>query len=252
MNLKKDILKIALILFLVSAFCFFQAYLIVQRDNKPAVTIGFPNKIQEVLPSVVHIQCDQWQGSGVALTEDIIVTARHVVDGMNYVVTLNDGNTVKGVQAISHKDYDVGFIKAEKALLTPAKFGSVKDCVLGQSLFVVGSMAGKINFNSISLGIVSGLNRGFDSRDDYGWSVLLQTDAEGMGGNSGCPVFTMDGIVRGIWVGSIPPAVHYCIPVDVFITDIEGIKLLFIYEKYRTEKAKTGYGYRQEHSYSLN
>ncbi|GAG37039.1 unnamed protein product, partial [marine sediment metagenome] len=47
---------------------------------KPAVTTQFPNRVQEVLPSVVHIKCDHWQGSGVALTEDIVVTARHVID----------------------------------------------------------------------------------------------------------------------------------------------------------------------------
>ena len=52
-------------------------------QDKPAVTTQFPNKVQEVLPSTVHVICDQWQGSGVAITEDIIVTARHVVDGVN-------------------------------------------------------------------------------------------------------------------------------------------------------------------------
>ena len=225
---------------------------------RPAVTTQFPNRIQEVLPSVIHIMGDNWQGSGVALTEDIIVTARHVIDGANYSITMNDGTVIKGIQAITHKDYDIGFIKIEPSVdedgepivLTPAKFGSVKDCVLGQPLFVIGSAGGAGNFNSISLGIVSGLNRGgiwknFDG-EDYGWSILFQTDAEGMGGNSGCPVFSMDGIVRGIWVGSVPPAVHYSIPADIFMKDIENIKLMFAFEKYKVEEVIIpGYGYSQ-------
>ena len=235
-------LSIVLFVIVAASIAFFTSWAVLEicKPAVPAVTTQFPNRVQEVLPSVVHIMCDRWQGSGVALTEDIIVTARHIVDGLDYIITMSDGTTVKGIQAIFHKDYDIGFIRVEKKVLTPAKFGSVKDCVLGEPLFVIGSMAGEINFNSISLGIVSGLNRGGDWRDetgkDYGWSILLQTDAEGMGGNSGCPVFTMDGIVRGIWVGSIPPAVHYCIPVDVFLNDIENIKLLFAFEKYKIEE----------------
>jgi len=187
--------------------------------------------------------CDRWQGSGVAISEDIVVTARHVVDGLNYTITLNDGTTIKGVQAITHKDYDVGFIKVADPNLIPAKFGSVKDCVLGQPLFAIGSTGGKINFNSVSLGIVSGLNRGNNWKnragEDYGWAILFQIDAEGMGGNSGCPVFTMDGMVRGIWVGSLPPAVHYSIPVDVFIKDIDKIKMLFVQNKYQIEEKQS-------------
>ncbi len=234
--------------------------------QRPAVTAQFPNKIQEVLPSVVHIMCNRWQGSGVAISEDIIVTARHVIDGTNYTITLNNGCKVKGIQAITHKDYDIGFIKIDRvciakfdehepswsagrifgmrhlAPIKPAKFGSINNCVLGQPIFAIGSTAGKINFNSISLGIVSGLNRGGSWKNgvgnDYGWSVLFQTDAEGMGGNSGCPVFTMDGIVRGIWVGSMPPAVHYCIPVDIFLVDIKMIQLMFGVDNYKIEEIR--------------
>ena len=73
----------------------------------PAVSTDFPNTIQRVLPSVVHIVCDRWQGSGVAITKDIVVTARHVVDGTRYTITLNNGMEIDGIQAITHKDYDI-------------------------------------------------------------------------------------------------------------------------------------------------
>ena len=45
--------------------------------------VNLPDVIQEAMPSAVHIMCDQWQGSGVALTEGIVATARHVVAGTN-------------------------------------------------------------------------------------------------------------------------------------------------------------------------
>ena len=209
-------------------------------DDKPAVTVQFPNKIQEVLPSAVHIMCDRWQGSGVAISEDIIVTARHVVDGLNYTITLSDGNDVKGIQAISHKDYDIGFIRVEEKVLSPAKFGSIKDCVLGQSVFIIGNPYGKINFINVTLGIISGLDRDWDGLSNYGelygWKVAFTSDAGAHPGNSGGGVFTMDGIVRGLLVGGYSPVLNCSMPSDLFLNDIESIKMMFTFDKYRTEK----------------
>jgi len=211
--------------------------------EKPAVTTQFPNRIQEVLPSVVHIMCDKWQGSGVAITEDIVVTARHVVDGTHYEITLNDGTKVKGTQAISHKDYDIGFIKVDKPVLKPARFGSIKDCVLGQPVFIIGSPYGKINFNSVTLGIISGLNRDWDSLsrygEPYGWEVAFTSDSAAHPGNSGGPVFSMDGIVRGLLVGGFSPVLNCSMPSDLFLADIENIQMMFTFNKYIVEEDKS-------------
>lgn len=217
--------------------------------NSPAVTTQFPNRIQEVLPSVVHIMCDRWQGSGVAITEDIVVTARHVVDGLNYTITLNDGNTVKGIQAISHKDYDIGFIRVDESILKPAKFGSVKDCVLGQPVFVVGSPFGEMNFNSVTLGIISGLDRNWESirsrtGNPYGWAVVFTSDSGAHPGNSGGGVFSMDGVVRGLLVGGYSPVLNCSVPCDLFLSDIEVIELMFTFNKYKQEEKKLLY-YRE-------
>lgn len=217
--------------------------------NKPAVTTGFPDTIQQVLPSVVHIRCDRWQGSGVVISEDIVVTARHVIDGVDYTITLNDGTTVKGIQAITHKDYDVGFIRVDASNLVPARFGSVKGCVLGQSIFIIGSPYGKINFNSVTLGVISGLDRDWDtlswSGELYGWKIAFTTDAGAHPGNSGGPIFSMDGVVLGLLVGGYSPVLNCSMPSDLFLNDIDNIKLMFAFEKYAVVRKKTywnGYG----------
>ncbi len=218
----------------------------------PAVTTEFPNTIQTALPSVVHIMCDRWQGSGVAISKDIVVTARHVVDGLNYAITMNDDTIIKGIQAITHKDYDVGFIKVDKAILKPAKFGSIKDCVLGQSVFIIGSPYGKINFNNVTLGIISGLDRDWDGIDNsgepYGWKIAFTSDSGAHPGNSGGPVFSMDGIVRGLLVGGFSPVLNCSMPSDLFLNDIENIKLMFALNRYSVEKAQEQNGYGQYHS----
>jgi S1-C subfamily serine protease len=238
-NWSKVIFIVFIITFAASVVFQVQSVLI----SKPAVTIQFPNRVQEVLPSVVHIMCDRWQGSGVAISEDIVVTARHVVDGTYYTVTLNDGTVVKGTQAITHKDYDVGFIKVDKQVLKPAKFGSIKDCVLGQPIFIIGSPYGQINFNNLTLGVISGLDRDWDELsyygEPYGWKVAFTSDAGAHPGNSGGPVFTMDGVVRGLLVGGFSPVLNCSVPSDLFFNDVENIKLMFAFNKYRVEEVKT-------------
>jgi len=239
MKMVKKIL-IALMLICLMVGIFLAPIKCTITTEKPAITTQFPNRIQEVLPNTVHIMCDKWQGSGVALTEDIVVTARHVVDGRNYTITLNDGTEVKGIQAISHKDYDVGFIKVDRPVLKPAKFGSIKDCVLGQPVFIVGSPLGNRHFNSVSLGIISNLHLVLESygcSESMGWSLLWMTDSASYGGNSGSPVFSMDGTVRGILVGGYGEyeSISYCIPSDLFLGDIENIKMMFAFDKYKVE-----------------
>ena len=214
------------------------------RPEASAVTIQFPNRIQEVLPSVVHVMCDQWQGSGVALAKDIVVTARHVVeDGVKYTITLNDGTKVEGTRAISHKDYDVGFIRIDSPVLKPAKFGSIKECVLGQPVFIIGSPYGKINFNNVTLGIISGLNRDWDrlsrNGEPYGWKVAFTSDSAAHPGNSGGPVFSMDGVVRGLLVGGFSPVLNCSMPSDLFFNDVLMIQMLFAQDKYQFEGKKS-------------
>jgi S1-C subfamily serine protease len=231
-------------------------------QNIPAVSTKFPNTVQEILPSAVHIKCEKWQGSGVAITEDIIVTARHVIDGTSYEITTNDGRVFEGVQAISHKDYDIGFIKIKplgliahklgvSSKLKPAKFGSIKDCVLGQPIFIVGSPYGKINFNSVTLGVISGLDRNWEGLnrrgEPYGWKIAFTSDSGAHPGNSGGPVFSMDGVCRGLLVGGFSPVLNCSMPCDLFLNDIENIKLLFAMEKYQSEKKE-----HNDYPYTVN
>lgn len=213
------------------------------KENKPAVTTGFPETIQNVLPSVVHVACNRWQGSGVALTKDIIATARHVVGGTRYIITMNDGTVVEGTHAITHKDSDIGFIKVNKPILKPAKFGSIEKCVLGQPIFIIGSPFGKINFNNVTLGIISGVDRNWDETNPrtgkkYGWRIAFSSDSSVNPGNSGGPVFSMDGVVRGLLVGMFSPTLNCSMPCDLFLDDIENIKLLFAFQEYRIEEEK--------------
>ena len=193
--------------------------------------------IQQVKPGVVHIMCPQWQGSGFIISEHLIATARHVVEGVeDFEITFDCGGKVKTTRAISSKDHDVAFIWVDEPMPKALILGSIKDCKLGESIFVMGSPYGQINFNAVSLGIISGLDRSWEKLgDSYGWSVAFTTDSAGHPGNSGCPVFSMDGKVRGILVGGFSPVLISVMPSDLFLDDLDEIELMFKQDEYQKE-----------------
>lgn len=197
--------------------------------------------IPQVKPSVVHIQCPSWQLSGFIVSPHIIVTARHGVEDVeDFEITLDDGTVVDATRAISSKDHDVAFIWVEEELPNPVIFGSIEDCQLGQEVFAIGSPYGQINFNSVTTGIISGLDRNWDMSDpytgkSYGWEVAFTTQTPGHSGNSGCAVFDMRGRVLGILVGGYSPVLVCVIPVDL-LPSLEEIRLMFLMDEYKFEK----------------
>jgi len=221
---------------------------VVEKEKLPVV-------IQRVKSGVVHIMCPQWQGSGFVVGSNLIMTARHCAKNVtDFTITTDDGHKLHATRAISSKKYDFALIYiddlecvanergtlAHDVTLQPLEFGSIKDCKLGEQVFVVGSPYGKINFNTASLGIISGLNRDWDKVDSYtgesyGWSIVFTTDSAGHPGNSGCPVFTMDGKVRGILVGGFSPVLISVMPCDLFMNDLELITNMFRQDNYQKE-----------------
>ena len=214
---------------------------------KPNYTItvvaepNFTDIVSQSIKSVVHVKCPDWQGSGFVIDKHIICTARHVVKGVgDFEITFNDGTKTRASVAISDKEHDVGFIWIEEDMNNVAKIGSIKDCKLGQDIFIVGSPYGDINFNSVSKGIISGLNRDWDeinswTGERYGWEIAFTSDSAAHPGNSGGAVFTTDGIVRGILVGGYSPVLNCSMPCDLFLPDIEYIKQMFIMDRYKIE-----------------
>jgi len=266
--MKKRLIQATVVLFLAFAAGVFVVPLIVvtisplSNHNKPPT---FTDLVQTSLKGVVHIQAPQWQGSGFVIGPRLIVTARHVVEGVeDFLITTADGHQVRATRAISDKEHDVAFVyvddltcvaeergtKAHQATLTPLPLGSIKDCRLGQSVYVIGSPYGKANFNSLTTGIISGVDRDWSfAGDSYGWEVAFTIDSAGHSGNSGCPVFTTDGIVRGILVGGFSPVLISVMPCDLFLADLESVRLMFAQDRYRHEIA-TVYNY-DDYSYSV-
>ena len=216
----------------------------IDYNNTVVSEPNFTDVVAESIKSVVHIKCPNWQGSGFIIDEHIICTARHVVEGVeDFEITFNDGKKIKAVRAISDKEHDVGFIWVNEKIPDRliAKIGSIKSCKLGQDIFIIGSPYGDINFNSVSKGIISGLNRNWEginrrTGENYGWEIAFTSDSAAHPGNSGGAVFTTDGVVRGILVGGYSPVLNCSMPCDLFLSDIENIKLMFTMDRFEIER----------------
>ena len=100
----------------------------------------------------------------------------------------------------------------------------------GDLLFIMGSPLGDMHFNSVTLGIVSCLERDVDKylpRYKYGWTPTFQSDAAAYPGNSGGPVFNMDGEAVGVLVAGMEACLNYSVPVSIFKDDLDTIRQWF-------------------------
>lgn len=254
----------------------------VKEDTTP-----FTDLVQTSIGGVVHLQCPSWQGSGFVVGPRLIVTARHCVEGVeDFLITIHDGHQVRATRAISDKESDVAFIWVDdlecvaegcvlqgwvggteertfvlgehNVVLSALPLGSIKDCVLGQSIYIVGSPYGFVNFNAVSKGIISGLGRDWDevnpyTGESYGWSVCFTSDSSASPGNSGGPIFTFDGVVRGVLVGGYNSTVNCLMPCDLFVADLLYIEAMFKMDKYKREEIvgyrDPYYNYTEGHEY---
>jgi putative serine protease PepD len=128
-----------------------------------------------------------------------IVTAAHVVDGATSVkVTFSDGTTRTATVTGKDDATDVAVLKVDPSGLTlhPLKLGSSAALGVGDAVAAIGSPFGYEE--SISTGIVSGLDRTIQAPNGFTVAHAVQTDAALNPGNSGGPIVDSSGRVIGI------------------------------------------------------
>ncbi|HEU0276546.1 MAG TPA: DegQ family serine endoprotease [Rhodanobacteraceae bacterium] len=135
-------------------------------------------------------------GSGFIISADgYILTNRHVVANANSVkVTLTNHHTYAAKVVGEDKVYDIALLKVDATGLPTVQIGNSNDLEPGQWVVAIGSPYG-LN-HSVSAGIVSyvGRNLGTDQAD----VPFIQTDVPINRGNSGGPLFNLQGQVVGI------------------------------------------------------
>lgn len=174
-------------------------------------------------------------GTGFIISSDgYIVTNRHVVvdQSADYTVLLADGTQKNGQVVYRDEVHDIAIIKINSGNYSTVQFGQSSSLKLGQSVIAIGNALGQYN-NSVSVGIISGLNRDIiasGAGTSEALKGVIQTDAAINPGNSGGPLLDLDGKVVGMNVATVIGSnnISFAIPSDkvlVIINSVLGNKI---------------------------
>ena len=139
-------------------------------------------------------------GSGVLVSDDgYVLTAAHVVnDAAEIMVEFIDGQQIPARVTRLANQADVALIKLQNLPKNPnvAKIGESDSVKIGDPVFVIGAPMGLTY--SLSQGIISGRHNMHKMTNDFNETEFFQTDAAINTGNSGGPVYNMQGEVIAI------------------------------------------------------
>lgn len=145
-------------------------------------------------------------GSGFVIDADegLVVTNNHVIeDADEIVVNFADGGKLDAEVIGRDEKTDLAVLKVDATAraLTEAKIGDSNAMRVGDWVMAIGNPFGL--GGTVTLGIVSAVNRDINSGP---YDNFLQTDASINRGNSGGPLFNMNGEVIGVNTAIISPS----------------------------------------------
>ena len=167
-------------------------------------------------------------GSGFVIdASGLIVTNNHVIEGADeIIVNFTDGTKLKVTKILGHDPKtDLALLKVEpKQPLRAASFGDSSKMRVGDWVMAIGNPFGL--GGTVTVGIISATKRDINSGpyDDF-----LQTDAAINRGNSGGPLFNMDGQVIGVNTAIISPTggsigIGFAVPSNSAVQVVDQLK----------------------------
>jgi serine protease Do len=168
--------------------------------------------VARATPGVVGVEQGEGQGSGVVLAPDgYLLTNRHVIRGGRPRVRFATGETSRAEVVGHDAPTDLAVLRVEDRDLPvlPLAEGPLQ---VGQLVVAIGN---PLRFErSVSLGVISALDRSLPAGRGVLLEGLIQTDAAINPGNSGGPLVDAAGRVVGINTAIIPWAqgIGFAIP----------------------------------------
>lgn len=155
-----------------------------------------------------------------------IVTNNHVIEGADEIdVNFADGTTLEAKLIGTDTKTDLAVLKVEpKAPLKAVKFGDSRKMRIGDWVMAVGNPFGL--GGTVTVGIVSARGRNINAGP---YDNFIQTDAAINKGNSGGPLFDMEGDVIGVNTAIISPTggsigIGFSIPSEIAMNVIQQLK----------------------------
>ncbi len=196
------------------------------QSNQPSLEdfFNFPfNVPRQQQPSERTVQS---LGSGFVISSDgYIVTNYHVVENATDITaTFTDGLKLEAALIATDKETDLALLKVEPEIsLSALSFGDSDNAKVGNWVMAIGNPYGL--GGTVTAGIVSARGRMLGGRYDN----FIQTDASINRGNSGGPLFDLDGKVIGVNTAIISPSggsigIGFAIPSNLVSNIIDQLK----------------------------
>lgn len=171
-------------------------------------------------------------GSGFILSSDgYVITNYHVVeDAEKLTVTTYAGDEYEATLVGGDSVNDVALLKVEATGLSAVTIGSSDALNVGDQVVAIGNPLGELT-STQTVGYISGKGRSVTT--DNTIINMLQTDAAINSGNSGGPLFNMNGEVVGITTakysgssgsGATIEGIGFAIPIDDVMSMIEDFR----------------------------
>ncbi|HMA36686.1 MAG TPA: trypsin-like peptidase domain-containing protein [Chloroflexia bacterium] len=193
--------------------------------------------VEKMNPAVVTVLNQlQSQGTGFggeASGTGVIIDARGYIATNNHVVA--NQQSLEVIFADSHKAVatlvgadpisDLAVLKVDGTMPAVASLGDSDKLKPGETVIAIGSALGDFH-NTVTEGVVSGLNRSLPGDNGVTMENLIQTDAAINHGNSGGPLLNLRGevigintaVVRSTGTGDVAEGLGFAIPVNTVKT----------------------------------
>jgi len=187
---------------------------VIERVTTEIITQEVPADTAEavarkVIPSIVTVEvgelvngaCSPFaSGSGVILdAAGRIATNHHVVDGSECsTVQFQDGRIYEAVLLGSDPLTDLAVLDIDADGLIAIEIGSTTELAIGQVTIAVGNPLGQSGGSSLTVGVLSAINREVSFGDGSTLFGMLQTDAPITQGSSGGALVDSNGKLIGI------------------------------------------------------
>lgn len=142
-------------------------------------------------------------GSGIIYDPSgLIITNAHVVKGASEITIVLPDKREFSASVVGIDDtHDIAKLRITGSNLPVAKLGSAKNLMIGEWAIALGNPYGFMMSDpkpTVSVGVISALNRSFAPQEGRSYRGMIQTDAAVNPGNSGGPLVNIKGEVIGI------------------------------------------------------
>ena len=177
--------------------------------------------LERAAAGIVRVDaCRGRPATGIVWSDNLVLTAEHVIEHDDAIQVSAGGAVVKAAVAGRDPGTDLALLKTDGLTASPLARAASADVRIGHLVLAVG----RTSELQVTLGIVSGLSGAFRSWRGGETERLIQTTAELLPGFSGGPLLDGDGRVIGINSWNFGRGITRAIPIETAAAVAENLQ----------------------------